>query len=132
MQVPTSSLEAEADQTRAEWFHNLISSVVIYPLIVSEDQLLEHLPALLLLVLLPEHLPRPQAVLVPVGFNRVLPDFIHGVNIVLFDELHVRLFLLLDVSRDAYVGVSLLPGTFFILLHPGSKANVEFLREYDL
>ena len=116
-----SGLEAEADKSSAEWLHNFVRLIVVYPLIVSEDQLFEHFSTFLLFVLLAEHVSGAQTFLIPVSSDRILPNFVDCINIVLFDEFNMSLLLLLNIPCDTNVCVRLLPIAFFVLFYLGSK-----------
>ena len=113
--------ETEADEAGTERLHDLVGLIVVNPLVVAENQLFEHFSTFLLFVLFAKHLSRAQTFLIPVSSDRILPNFVNCVHIVLFDELNMSLFLLLNISRHTDVRVRLFPITFFVLLHLSSK-----------
>ena len=113
--------ETETDKTGTERLHDLVGLIVVNPLVVAENKLFEHFSTFLLFVLFAKHLSRAQTFLIPVSFDRILPNFVNCVHIVLFDELNMSLFLLLNIPRHTDVRVRLFPITFFVLLYLRSK-----------
>merc|ERR1719234_1717112 len=82
-------------------FGDLVRILVGDPLVLSQVQLLEDLPILLLLLLLPKHLPGSETSTSAVLFNRVVPHLVHRVHVVLQDEVLVHLVTLLSLLTPA-------------------------------
>ena len=78
---PNLRLDSELSQTSAEVVRDGVRLVVVHPLVLSQRELLEHLPILLDLFCLPEDLTRPQTILIAILSHGKVEGLCDGVHL---------------------------------------------------